>query len=180
MSAGWIKLHRSLTEWGWYKDPITKAVFIHLLLTANHAPGEWRGIKIEPGQLVTGRKKLADELGISEQNVKTALKHLQNSGEISQNLTSKVTSKVTSLATLITIEKWALYQTDADELTSKVTSELTKHQPSTNQALTTNKNNKNKEEKDIKREIRENSITALSKEHDAYKAIKEKLKGGCI
>ena len=39
-------------------------------------------------------------------------------------------------------------------------------------------NNKNNNKKNIKRDIRE--ISALNKNHNAYKAIKEKLRGGNI
>ena len=78
----WIKLHRSIRQWGWYKEPITKSVFIELLLIANWKKAEWQGIKLNVGDAVVGRKIMAHNLGISEQNVRTALKHLELSGEI--------------------------------------------------------------------------------------------------
>lgn len=170
MADGWIKVHRSITDWEWFKDPKTRLVFEYLLYTANHAPARWRGIEIAPGQTVTSVKKLAEANGISEQNVKTAIKNLKSTGEI--------TSKSTNKYTVITIEKWAPYQLDEGELTSKLTSKLTNNQQTTNKQLTTNKKEKKeKNKKNIEREIRE-SLSSLKENHEAFKAIKATLMAG--
>ena len=79
---GWIKVHRKMLEWGWYKDPLTKVVFLHLLLIANFKDTEYMGETIHSGQTVIGRKALAETLGLSERNVRTALTHLKSTGEI--------------------------------------------------------------------------------------------------
>lgn len=143
---GFIKLHRKMLGWEWYDDPNTKAVFLHLLLTANFKETSYRGIDIHPGQTIIGRKALAKTLGMSEQNVRTALNHLKSTNEI----TIKVTNKF-SVATLI---NWALYQADDDETTNKVTNKPTINQPTTNQQLTNNQphhknDKKEKKEKNI-------------------------------
>lgn len=88
---GWIALHRKFRQWGWYSDPITKAVFLELLLTANWKDGEYKGHQIKRGQTVIGRRALAKTLGISEQQVRTALKHLEDSGEITRKSTNRFT-----------------------------------------------------------------------------------------
>ena len=88
-----IKLYRAMKNWGWYSDPPTKDVFLHLLLNANWEDGEFRGTKLHKGEVVFGRKKYAQELGLSEQQVRTAIKHLQQTGEIS---TIKTTNKQTN------------------------------------------------------------------------------------
>lgn len=182
MANGWVKIHRTITEWEWYKDPCTRLIFEHLLYTANHAPARWRGIDIAPGQLVTSVRKLAQANGISEQNVRTALRHLETTGEISKKSTQELTQELTHSATLITVEKWALYQLDESELTQELTHELTRHQHSANTALTTNKNNKKekKEKNIIKREYREKTTTVnpLSKDHEYFKSIKAQLMTG--
>lgn len=100
--AGYIKLHRKLTEWEWYSDPNTLRVFLHLLLKASYKETRYRGHPIHPGQVVCGRKALARELKMSERSVRTALAHLKS--------TNEVTIKTTSKFSVITIEKWALYQ----------------------------------------------------------------------
>ena len=156
---GYIKLHRKMLNWGWYDEPATKAVFLHLLLTANFKEGEYRGHKVEPGQTVVGRKKMSSELGLSEQQVRTALDHLKNSGEIS--------IKSTSRFSIITIENWAMYQGCCDDDNQQITNkqptsnqQATNKQPTSNQQITNNqphlkndKNDKNvKNDKKVKKE----------------------------
>lgn len=170
MSNGWIKVHRSITEWEWFKDVKTRLVFEYLLYTVNHAPKRWQGIEIAPGQTVTSVKKLAEANGISEQNVRTALNNLKSTGEI--------TSRSTNKYTLVTVENWATYQLDEGELTSKLTSKLTNNQQTTNKQLTTNKKEKKeKKENNNKREIREN-LNPLNKDHENFKAVKAMLMQG--
>ena len=82
MSEGFIKIHRKITEWEWYGDTNTYRVFTHLLFEANWKDKKWRGRLIERGALVTSLQLLADQCGISVQNVRTALDHLRSTGEI--------------------------------------------------------------------------------------------------
>ena len=139
---GYIKIHRKITEWGWYKDPNTKAVFLHLLLTANYREREYMGYKIMPGQTVVGRLELAESLGLTVQNIRTALNHLKSTNEI--------TIKSTNRFSIVTIVNWDLYQLGDSEVTSKSTSNLTINQPSANHQLTTPKERKeSKEYKEI-------------------------------
>lgn len=102
---GFIKLHRKIMAWEWYNDNVVKAVFLHLLLTAQYEPCTRRDCIILPGQLLVGRRKLAAELGLSEQQVRTALKKLKETGEIGCVATNKYT--------LITIANWNEYQFNA-------------------------------------------------------------------
>lgn len=77
-----IKIDRNILEWGWYKDVNTKAVFLHLLLTANIKPGKFMNVEIRRGELATSYKSLAEAIGISIKSVRTALKHLEEGGEV--------------------------------------------------------------------------------------------------
>ena len=138
MNDGFIKLYRSITSWEWYQDQNTMAVFIHLLLKANWEDTRYRGHEVPKGSLVCGRKKLAKELGISEQSVRTSLEHLKSTNEIA--------IKPTNRFSIITIVNWEKYQGCGDLLTNKTTNKS----PTTNQQLTTYKeykNIRNKEEK---------------------------------
>lgn len=100
--CSWAKIYRNLLEWGWYKDSATKDVFLHLILKANFNDTEYKGRQIKRGQLVTGRKKLAEELGITESSVRIALNHLKQTGEITTQSTTKYT--------VITVTNYNKYQ----------------------------------------------------------------------
>lgn len=104
---GFIKLHRSILEWEWYDDPNTMRVFIHLLLNAQWEDSRYHGYEVPKGSLVIGRKKLAEELGITERAVRTALNHLKS--------TNEVTIKVTNQFSVVTIVNWAKFQGRDDE-----------------------------------------------------------------
>lgn len=103
---GWIKLHRRLLSWEWHKDANTLSVFIHLLLLAAHKPHEVDGITLEAGQVLISLRKLATLTGLSFQNVRTALAHLQ----LTQQVTQQKAQHLTHAITIITICKWESYQ----------------------------------------------------------------------
>jgi hypothetical protein len=139
MDNGFIKLHRKITEWEWYQDTNTFKVFLHLLLYANHKLKRWKGIEIQRGQLITGRKKLASELHLSEQAIRTVFDKLKSTGEI--------TTKTTNRITVVTICKYDLYN---DYKQQEQPAKQPQTQPTSNQQTTTTKNDKNnKEEKKI-------------------------------
>mgnify|MGYP000872283525 CR=1 FL=1 len=100
--VGFITIDRRILKWEWYSDPNTFRVFIHLLLNANHADNKHRGILIKRGQTLTGRKKMATELGLTEMKIRTALFKLKRTGEI--------TIKSTTNESIITICKYDNYQ----------------------------------------------------------------------
>lgn len=140
---GFIKLHRGLLEWGWYKDANTMRVFMDILLNANYHDGEYMGHPIKAGQCVIGRKALSERLGISEQSVRTALSHLKSTGEI--------TIKTTNKFSVATVENWAKYQIGESETNQQINQQtnqqLTNNQPTTNQQLTTSKKGRREEGK---------------------------------
>lgn len=134
MQNGFIALHRSLLNWGWHNDPATGWLFVNLLLMANWEDGEWHGKPIKRGQLVTGRKALANQTGLSEQTVRTSLNHLKSTNEITIIPTNKFS--------VITIVNYGKFQDISEMLTSTSTNNLTNDQPAANQQLTTNEQEK--------------------------------------
>jgi len=88
---GWIILHRQMVNWEWYDDLPTFRLFVHLILTANHKPRKWKGKCIGRGQKLTSRAKLAEETGLSEQQIRTCLNRLKSTGEITIDSTNKET-----------------------------------------------------------------------------------------
>jgi len=126
---GYIKLHRKMLDWEWHSEPNTFSVFMHLLLLARFDSGNWKGVHLEPGQLITGRKALSQMTGISEQGIRTCLERLKSTNEI--------TIKSTNKFSVITIVNWGKYQCMNEEPTSKSTSDSADEQPAINQQSTT-------------------------------------------
>ena len=132
---GFIILHRKLVAWGWYQDYVVKDVFLHLLLTANFKETTWKNRILKKGQVVTGRKKLASDLGFSEQQIRTALDKLKSTNEI--------TIETTNRYSVITIVNWAEYQDEDKKATKKTTKRAPNKQPTNNQQSTNNQPQRN-------------------------------------
>lgn len=128
-SQGYIKICRSMLDWEWYKDANTFRVFLDILLHTNYVDGSYKGVEVKAGQCVTGLDALADRLKLSKQNVRTALKHLIKTGEIS-------TQVVTHQFTLVTVEKWGVYQGWYSVSNTEANTPLTRHQHAVNTPLT--------------------------------------------
>lgn len=84
LESGYIKLYRSLLNWEWYDDINTKTVFLHLLLTVSIAESQWHGITVPRGSRVSSYAVLASETKLSVDKVRTAIKHLETTGEITR------------------------------------------------------------------------------------------------
>ena len=103
---GFIKLHRRILDWEWYRDIPVRVLFEHLILKANYKNLRFCGENIQRGELVTSRRSLAAETGLSEQQVRTALDKLRGTGEISSQAKGKFT--------LIRINNYAFFQNGDD------------------------------------------------------------------
>ena len=134
---GYIKLYRKMLEWGWYDDTNTKVVFLHLLLTANYKDIEWHGIPLKRGDVVTSIHKLATDLKLSDQNVRTALSHLKLTGEI--------TSKSHIKFSIISIKNYNQYQED----NTQANEQLTSNQRTTNNSVRSKEVVRTKESKNV-------------------------------
>lgn len=126
--SGWIKLHRTLQKWGWKTSPYFTAVFIDLLLEANHEERQYLGVKIEKGSLTTSIRAISKRTGVSEMRVRGILERLKLTGEI--------TTKPSLKFTMISITKWDEYQLRNTDINKPVTHK----QHTVNERLTTNKN----------------------------------------
>jgi len=134
--SGFIQLHRRLLEWEWYTDTNTKALFIHILLKANHTDKNWRGIDIKRGSFITSINKLSLETGLSVKNVRTALEHLEKTNEVARS--------TSSINTTITVLNYDGYQSGG-----KVTANEVANQGQTKGKVTATTNNYNNENKSI-------------------------------
>ena len=123
-----IKLHRSILESAVFMDAEVLRLWIYLLCRASIEDREiifdGKVVHLKKGQLVTGRKKLAENIGTSESKVYRSLKLLEE--------LRCITIKVNSKFSLVTIENWAKFQ-DAPQ---KVNSTSTAYQQHTNSRAT--------------------------------------------
>lgn len=124
---GYVKIHRKLLQWGWYSDCVVKDVFLHLIFIAAFKDGEFLGHQIKAGQAIVSSQKMADELGFTRQQIRTALKKLESTKEISQKSTNRFT--------IVTVENWADYQLQENYDNQQITN----NQPTDNQQITTSK-----------------------------------------
>lgn len=150
---GYIKLFRKMQEWGWYDDPNTLALWVHLLLDANWKEcAEWHGVNIERGSMITSVARLSTDSGLSERQVRTCLWHLVKTGEIKMEATNKWTK--------ITICKYDSYQggtgdeCQADDKQPTSNRQTTGEQPTTieegKKAIKEEGNKKKKTSNDVK------------------------------
>ena len=98
----YIKLFRRLLKWEWYTDVNTTKLFLHCLLKANLKDGSWHGYKYKRGQFITSLASLARETGLTVKEVRTALKHLERTGEVASWHDSKIR--------IITVKSYDQYQ----------------------------------------------------------------------
>jgi DNA-binding transcriptional regulator YhcF (GntR family) len=139
-----IKIFRKMLNWEWYTDVNTKTLFIHCLLKANWKPGSWHGHQYDRGQFITSLPSLAKETGLSVQQVRTALKHLKSTGEL--------TDKKYPKFRIITVVSFDKFQSINRQTNSKPTAKSTVSQQATNRQSTadirTYKNSKNIKKKE--------------------------------
>lgn len=130
---GWICLYRKMLDNPIIcKDSDYFAVWCYLLLSATHKDIKviFSGNKfiLRPGQLITGRKVIADKFKISESKVKRILIDLENDQQIDRQRSNK--------SSLITIKNWDKYQKSDQQSNQQMTSKW----PASDQQVTTNNN----------------------------------------
>ena len=91
LENGFIKLSRRVMLAWWYKELATSKLFIHMLMSANYADRMWNDVLVLRGSLVSSIRSLSSETGLSERQVRTALIHLEDKGEIKKEPSRKFT-----------------------------------------------------------------------------------------
>lgn len=129
---GWVKYHRKTLD-----NPIICkscehfTIWGYLLLNATHQDYDtiFKGkrITLKPGQLITGRKSIAERFKMNETKVQRVLKDFENNQQIEQQTSNQ--------NRLITILNWDDYQQPEQQVNNKRTT--------SEQQVNTNKNNKN-------------------------------------
>lgn len=157
LDTGFVKIYRSLLNWEWYDDVVTKTVFLHLLLTVSIDDQKWHGIVVKRGSRVSSYAKLAEETKLSVQQIRTAINHLESTGELTRSKHAKFT--------VFAINNYDEYQ--------QVTGKSTVNQQGANRVTTRYQQQYKKDKKDKKDKnniyIAENPDfeTAKSKKPDA-------------
>lgn len=153
--GNFIKIDRKILEWEWYRNEHTKNVFLHCLLKANWKEGKFEGKTVPRGSFITSIKKIALELDLTEDEVKTALKHLLKTGELTKQTTNKYT--------VITVSNYELYQevTKQNQNNSQTDTEpLPNNSTSIPNLFPTIEEYKEREEdKEVKKESKEDNNT---------------------
>lgn len=149
-NIGYIKLHRKIVDWEWYDDINTKVLFIHILLMANYEDKRWHGELVKRGSFITSYQTLATQTGLSVQQVRTSIKKLLSTNDITKVISNK--------NTVIIVPNYDLYQSEqqaSEQDNNKVpTNEQQTTNNQVNTQLTTTKKEKNiKNNKNIKENI---------------------------
>nr|DAQ21862.1 MAG TPA: replisome organizer [Caudoviricetes sp.] len=168
--ASWIKIFRELLQWEWFQKAEMVQLFIYLLLKASCTDKQWQGMTVKRGQLVTSNATMRQDLRLSEQQIRTCIKRLISTGEI--------TYKSTNRYVVITICNYDKYQEIGNPINEQnnvqTNNQSTNEQRAINEQSTTSKEVKNIRSKeynikDIKQESGSND--QLSSASDEAKAV---------
>lgn len=128
-----------MLDWEWYSEPNTFRTFIHMILKANHTAGRWRGQEVKRGQLICSINHLSHELALTPRRIRTAITHLEETGEITVRTTNKFS--------IITICRYETYQSKDEAIDTQIVKQTALQSTSIRHAgdiqPTTNKNDKN-------------------------------------
>ena len=174
--ASWIKIFRELLQWEWFQKAEMVQLFIYLLLKANCVDKQWQGITIKRGQLATSNATMRQDLRLSEQQIRTCIKRLISTGEI--------TYKSTNRYVVITICNYDKYQEIGNSINEQnneqTNNQSTDEQRAINEQSTTTKEVKNIRSKeynikDIKQESGSNDqLSSASDEAQSVEPEKPK------
>ena len=144
--GNFIKIDRKILKWEWWSDIKTFRLFFYMLVSAYWKDGNYKGVEINRGSFPFSISELSRETNLSVMEIRTALKHLQSTGEVTTNqqatnkqdntnLTSNLTSKKTNKFTVFTVVNYDLYQSDNKQDNTNLTSNLTENKQANNTQL---------------------------------------------
>ena len=146
---GWLKLYRSILDSAVFQDAEVLKVWIWLLCNVAFEQHDTicygKVIHLKPGQIATGRKKIAQCTDLNENKVYRALNALKSLGNIEIKSTNKYS--------IITVVNWDKYQGENSKRTAseqQTNSKTTAEEQQDNSKRTQHKNGKKeKKEKNI-------------------------------
>jgi hypothetical protein len=162
---GWIKLHRSLLDNGWLKNPELYTFWNYCLLRASHKEHKqmvgFKQVTLLPGQFVFGRKKAAEVLNTTESKIRTNIKNLTK--------LKSITIESTNAFSIITVTNWHRYQSSDNEVDQQISQRMTSVSPADNHKQEL-KNEK------MQQNIKDISVTEEKTTHDPLIPVSEILK----
>lgn len=120
----WIKLHHTITKWEWFTIPEMVQIFIYLLANAAYKDTSYQGRTIRRGQLITSVENIRSDTRLSTQQIRTCLKRLESTNEITRKSTNKFS--------VITICNYDKYQADKEDEQQPNNNPITNEQQSNN------------------------------------------------
>jgi len=145
-NSGWISLHRKIMDKAFFKKPNYLAVWIFLLLKANHSDKEFmfnnEVMIVKRGDLITSKKGISDFFKISLGTVQNILKHFETENQIITKSNNKFT--------YISITNYDDYQVSYNQNCKPAINNVkTNCKP----AITNNNDNNNNKENNVIKEI---------------------------
>jgi uncharacterized phage protein (TIGR02220 family) len=148
MHRGYIRLYRKGVDHPLFKKPLVWHFWSYCLLRANYKDREIlfknKPFILKRGSFMMSLKNASRDTGLTIQNIRTALKTLENFGMV-----KKSTQSLTKQATIISVIKFDEYQKPASDANAETNTVLTQSQHSLNTVLTTD--NKVKKVKKLKK-----------------------------
>ena len=139
MQRGYVKLWRKSLDSALIRNPELWLFWTWCLLKASHKEKKvmvgYQEITLAPGDFIFGRFKASEELCLSERKIRTCLKTLKK--------TENVTIKVTNKFSIISVINWPLYQGGGNESDQQSDQQATSKRPASDHKQECIKNVKN-------------------------------------
>lgn len=130
--AGWVKLHRTITDSFVFQNPDRLKFWVWCLCKASHKERKQnvglQEVDLKKGQFVFGRKKASSELLMDESKIYRLLKTFEKRNKIEVESNNKFS--------VVTIVNWSFYQDDEQQSEQQSNNNLTTNKQQSN----TNKN----------------------------------------
>lgn len=161
--TGYIKIYRDILNWEWWSDIKTYRLFTYMIIKANWDNAKFKGVDIPRGSFASSISKLSLETGLTVNEIRTALKHLTETGEITSNPQGKFT--------VFTIKNYCIYQGDNEQndRTDTSRSQTVNEQSTRNQHETQERKKEAKKErieKEYKEDKKDKEIGVNIKNHN--------------
>lgn len=167
MHRGYVKLWRCVEDTGLIGQPSAFYLYTYLLLKATHKPKSFviggAVFDLQPGQIIVGRNKLAEDTGLSVRQIRTSLDMLKK--------LSLIATKTTNKCTVVSIVNWNTYQNSQpapDQLiVQQIDQQTTSTRPAPDQHPTTIQEYKNIRTEELNTDV----FSSISSEKDTSQTV---------